>query len=244
MRSFLLLLFIISQTIFASSNGLKYSLSGSSNWVPYYIPNKATPGIVGEFIPLVLSEADIAGVEINFPPKRTNQALKNGDLDFDTVCAEWFPDQNVGPEFVLSEPFLTVKEYFVTLKSGSVENKVVGTNIGTLLGYYYYDDNSFHRIDFKSEKELVLALKKERIERVLIGDLTASYWSKKLNIPLELQQLHTQGELRIRFHKQKQHLLPKINAAIQSLKKNGTVNNIVEKYTRLYQGNLASANAS
>lgn len=233
-RAFLLLLMLLSSPLTADQNSLRYNSSGSSNWIPYYMQDKATPGILGELIPLILKQANIPGVEIKMPPKRTNQALIDGDLDFDAVCAEWFPNQYVGPEFVLSKPLFTVKEYFVGLTDSSKTAHLDHVNIGTVLGYYYYDDNTFNRVDFRSERELVLALKKARVSRILIGDLTASYWAKKYDVDLQFQKLHTQGLLRIRLNKQKQHVLPRLNAAIDALYEQGVISKIVDKYTRLY----------
>lgn len=220
--------------LFADQSSLRYNFSGSSNWVPYYMQDKATPGILGELIPLILKQANISGIEVKMPPKRTNQALVEGDLDFDAVCAEWFPNQYVGPEFVLSKPLFTVKEYLAVLSEPNKTAHLDHHNIGTVLGYYYYDDSEFNRIDFPSERELVMALKKARVSSILIGDLTASYWAKHLNVNLKFQQLHTQGLLRIRLNKQKQHLLPRLNAAIDALYEQGVISKIVDKYTRLY----------
>ncbi len=237
-RILLLTLSLLTFSAFAEQNSLRYNMSGSNNWVPYYMPDKATPGILGELIPLILVEAKIEGVQLNLPPKRTNQALLEGKLDFDTVCAEWFPNQEVGPEFVLSKPLFTVKEYFVGLKDADKTAHLNHDNIGTVLGYYYYDDSLFNRTDFKSERELVLALKKARVSRILIGDLTASYWGKRYDVNLDFQKLHTEGLLRLRLNKQKQHLLPKLNAAIDALTERGVIARIVSKYTRLYSTNL------
>ncbi|MFY8350591.1 substrate-binding periplasmic protein [Pseudoalteromonas sp. SSM20] len=233
-RIVLMLCSLVCFQLFADQNSLRYNSSGSSNWVPYYMQDKATPGILGELIPRILEQANIPGIEVKMPPKRTNQALIDGELDFDAVCAEWFPKQYVGPEFVLSKPLFTIKEYFVGLTDKSKTAHLDHHNIGTVLGYYYYDDNTFNRVDFRSERELILALKKARVSRILIGDLTASYWAKKYDVDLQFQKLHTQGLLRIRLNKQKQHLLPRLNAAIDALYEQGVISNIVDKYTRLY----------
>lgn len=234
LRYLLFLIPFLCNAVFAADNSLKYNLSGSNNWVPYYIPNKATPGILGELIPMILAKADIQGIELKFPPKRTNQALEQGELDFDAVCSEWFPNQQVGPQFVLSKPLFTVNEYFVNLKGQTPSSPIAGDDIGTVLGYYYFDEALYQRVDFKSEKELVLALKKKRLKRILIGDLTANYWAKYHDVALHFEELHTQGLLRIRLNKQKQHLLPRLNSAIDALRDSGQLDAIVQKYTSLY----------
>ncbi len=212
---------------------LTYDFSGSNSWVPYYIPNEYEPGILAELVPKLLIQANIVGKEVKLPPKRTNSALISGELDFDLVCKEWFPNQDVGPYFVMSDAVFEIKEYIVSLQNTPSTNSIVGKNIGTVRGYYYYDDALFNRIDFKSERELILALKKGRVKRILIGDLPARYWSKKEGVGIKFDYLHTQGQLRIRLNKQKRHLLPRLNTAIKILKNDNTVANIVNKYKQL-----------
>ncbi|WP_372770031.1 substrate-binding periplasmic protein [Pseudoalteromonas sp.] len=231
---FIVLLSLVCIPLFAEQNSLRYNFSGSSNWVPYYMQDKGMPGILPELIPLILKHADITGIEVKLPPKRSNQAIEEGEIDFDAVCAEWFPNQFVGADFVLSKPLITIKEYFVGLADSSKTAHLDHHNIGTVLGYYYYDDSDYNRVDFRSERELILALKKARVSRILIGDLTANYWAKEYDVELQFQKLHTQGLLRIRLNKQKQHLLPRINAAIDKLYSQGVISKIIDKYTRLY----------
>jgi len=221
---------------------LKYDLSGSSNWIPYYIDGDKSSGILGELIPIILSKSGISGEQITLPPKRTNLALEAGLLDFDIVSPSWFENEYVSEQFVLSNAILPIKEYVVHLPKLSLsKTKLEHFNdqrIGTVRGYIYHNDQHFKRVDFSSEKELVKALATKRVEYAIIGDLPARYWSSKLNVPIEMQVEHSSGTLHIRLHKKYHYLLPIINKSILQLKKEGEIDKIIGHYI----GNLAKQN--
>ncbi|MGX9460811.1 substrate-binding periplasmic protein [Shewanella sp. A14] len=216
---------------------LKYNVNASSNWVPYYVPHSSNnPGILGELVPLLLAKADIGIEKHNYPPKRTNYALDNGLLDFDLVSPSWFSNEDLGPLFVQSDPIMAIQENIITLNSKAQDwqnlEKIKGKKIGTVRGYLYRDDKEFTRVDFVSERELIKALHKSRVECAISGDLTALYWARKLNSPIALAAVHSKGYLVMRLRKEHLSLLPNINAAIAELQQNGTTQRIIDKYIK------------
>lgn len=232
--SFTFCLLFSSQLI--AETVLKYNVNGSSSWVPYYVPNQPEhPGILGELVPQILIQAKIDSEKHNYPPKRTNQALDSGLLDFDFVSPSWFPNKDMGDKFVTSDPIIEIQENIITLKENANTwaniASIKGQVIGTVRGYLYHDDNVFTRFDFTSERELIKALHKKRINAAISGDLPALYWSKQLNLPITLATVHSDGVLVMRLRKEHKGLLPRINAAIATLKANGTIKTITDKYT-------------
>lgn len=210
---------------------LHYDPSGSNAWYPYYINDQDQPGILPEITGLILSSANIEGIRKTFPPKRTNVALQRGEIDFDFVSLDWLPDNASRDPFVFSDGILRIKEYVVSLKGYQPPESIIELNqLGTVRGYYYHNEQEFERIDFTSERELILALKLKRIGQVIIGDLPALYWSKQLNIPIQFNELHSDGELRIRLRKEYRHLLPNLNSAIEQMTNNGKLAEIVGRY--------------
>ena len=217
---------------------LKYNVNGSSGWVPYYIPNGSDgSGILGELVPKILSMAQIDIEKHNFPPKRTNQALATGLLDFDFVSPSWFAGGDMGEAFIQSEPVLNIQENIITLEQNTAAwadiDKIKGQSIGTIRGYLYHDADVFKRVDFASEKKLIMALHKNRVQAAISGDLPALYWAKQLNVPISLAAVHSKGVLVMRLRKEHHGLIPNINAAIVSLKKDGTIQQLVNKYTNM-----------
>ena len=202
---------------------LKYNITGSYSWYPYFIANQPdAPGIISELIPQILSLANIEGENLSLPPKRTNNALETGQLDFDVVSPSWFENQDFGPLFVKSDPIMPITEYVVTrpenVESFKEITGIKGKQIGTVRGYLYHDDKEFIRVDFTSEQELIKAL----------------YWSNKLKIPVGLAAVHSDGVLVLRLRKEHAALLPALNHAIAQLKANGKVEQIINKYTQAF----------
>ncbi|WP_242620323.1 substrate-binding periplasmic protein [Shewanella maritima] len=216
---------------------LKYNVNASSGWVPYYIPHQDDkPGILGEIVPLLMATAQIDIQKHNLPPRRTNQAIENGDLDFDFVSPDWFPNHDLGELFVQSEPLMPIKEFIITTQANADAwtdiNKIKGQRIGTVRGYYYHDTDQFTRVDFSSERELIKAISKNRVQAAISGDLPALYWAKELNMPISLAALHSDGYLVMRLRKEHAHLLPAINSAIKQLQQQGNVEQLIDKYTK------------
>jgi polar amino acid transport system substrate-binding protein len=216
---------------------LRYNISASDSWSPYYITKAPErPGILGELIPKILSLAKIASQIDHLPPRRSNQALNSGLLDFDVVSPSWFETGEVGDNFMLSAPIMTIVEYIVVLEKNkslwSISENIKGRSIGTVMGYAYHDDDNYTRVDFKSERELIMALHKERVEAIISGELTALFWAKELNLPISLAIEHSSGDLVIRLRKEHNSLLPSINSAIQTLKQSGEIQRVIDKYTQ------------
>lgn len=188
--------------------------------------------MITELIPMILSLAKIDGEILTLPPKRTNNALETGQLDFDIVSPSWFEKQDLGPLFVKSAPIMQITEYVVTLPENVSKYKdidqIKGKQIGTVRGYLYHDDKDFIRADFTSEQELVKALDKHRVDAIISGNYPALYWSTQLRIPVALAAVHSDGDLVFRLRKEHADLLPAINQAIATLKANGKIDAIVK----------------
>lgn len=213
---------------------LKYSVGGSGNHYPYFTNDPNTPGILAEIIVDVLSQANIKGINVEQPAKRTVQYIESGLIDFDTISPSWLSESEKNDKrFVFSEPLIAVDEYVVTRPDfQSVQPLLSGQLVGTVRGYYYHDDEHFERADFASERELLLALKMGRIDRIIIGELPALYWSKHLDVDISLNSLHSSGLLHIRLLAKHAELLPLLNKAIAQLRESGRLKEIEQRYIK------------
>jgi ABC-type amino acid transport substrate-binding protein len=210
---------------------LRYDPSGSNAWYPYYINREDKPGILPEVLNAILTIAKIKGEKRTFPPLRTIYALKSGDIDFDLVNLDWLSKEDKSNEFVYSDGFIRIKEYVVSLNKTNIKQGKSGPKeIGTVRGYYYHNDREFNRIDFSSERELIMALKLNRVSHIICGDRPAIYWSELLDVPIKFTELHSDGFLRIRLRTEFIHLLPKLNIAIDKINKDGTLEEIIKRY--------------
>ncbi|MEJ6474389.1 substrate-binding periplasmic protein [Pseudoalteromonas piscicida] len=210
---------------------LKYSLSGSGSFYPYFTHREDAPGILPDLVEAILSRAEIQGENLLLPAKRTNFYLEKQQIDFDIISPDWLKAaQKQDKKFVYSEPILAIREYIVTRPSQPPITSLSGAEVGTVRGYYYHDDNHFDRIDFASEKELLKALHIKRIDYIIIGDLPALHWSEKLGIPFSFKQIHSEGMLTLRLLSKHENLLNKINGAISDLKETGEIEKIEQRY--------------
>lgn len=217
---------------------LRYGMNAQGGWVPWDNTGiKARPGIFPELIPLILNTAKIAGEPVTFPTKRAIKALEDGLLDFDFVSPDWFSDGDIGEQFIASVPILTIKEYFITLPAQQAQfdtpEKVYGNVVGTIAGYYYFDDSQFIRMDFDAESRLVSGLHRQRFKVAILEEMTAWYWSGRLDLPVALSAVHTEGELVMRIRKEHLPLLAKINQAILLLQDSGEIEKLLMSYRAL-----------
>jgi len=216
---------------------LLYGRNVSGNWYPYYIPeNPQAPGIFAELIPLIMLRADIAVNPIEMPPRRNAQAIKEGLIDLDIVSPDWFENGQLADIYVASKPILTIIEYLVTLPENQTSfmflDNIYGPyqHVGTVAGYYYFDDKKFTRADFPSESTLVLGLKKERFDVAILEEMTARYWAHQHKISITFGAIHSEGRIVIRLLKKHQYLIPHINNAINEMKQEGAIEKIINKY--------------
>ncbi|BBN82855.1 hypothetical protein PA25_28400 [Pseudoalteromonas sp. A25] len=233
MRILLIIVAILMCGALKANTQLTYSVSGSGNYFPYYTHDPKKPGILPEVVRAILNEAQIEGKNLLLPAKRTNLYLEQGKIDFDLISPSWLNEQQRNDtRFVYSEPILSVNEYIVATQRLAKPISLTGKEVGTVRGYYYHDDAHFTRIDFNSEKELLQALSRGRIEQAIMGDLPATYWSEKLNVPLFLNTLHSQGYMHIRLQAKLYALLPSINSAIKTLQSQNQFKKITQHYVK------------
>jgi polar amino acid transport system substrate-binding protein len=211
---------------------LYFDLGEKGGWVPFR--NAEKNGGTSIFTDLSKTLQAYTGIQfktVNFPQKRAAKALIDGMVDFDFSCLEWFKDNDPGPEFVATEPFFEMTEHIVTLKKNShlfpTRESIFGKHIGTISGYFYFDDNKFSRTDFINENQLILGLKKNRFKAIILERETAKYWAKLNKIEIAFAALHTSGNLVMRLKKEHSALIPLLNQAIQLMKTSGELQTIL-----------------
>jgi polar amino acid transport system substrate-binding protein len=214
---------------------LRYDLGGTAGWVPYgFSGDEKKPGIFGDVAATIMAQAKVPAEPAYLSPKRAELAMLEGRLDFDFISPDWFKDGNVGDQFVTTLPLFVVREYFVTLPENQhlypEPSSAYGQAVGTVAGYFYYDDEHFTRVDFLSENELVLGLEKDRFKVAILERYTALYWAQKHQIEIAFAALHTAGKMVIRLHKKHAHLLPQINQAILQLQEQDAIDRILLRY--------------
>jgi polar amino acid transport system substrate-binding protein len=214
---------------------LYFDMDTEGGWVPFLTAAEpGNPGIMTEITEAIQRHIDVRFIPVKLPQKRAEIALKEGLMDFDFICLEWLENGVVGPDYIISEPFFELTENFITLKKNSqlflTRASLNQKHVGTISGYFYFDDHTFKRTDFLDENHLMLGLKHERFEVIIMEQEAAKHWAKINDMDINFAVLHSKGNFLMRLKKKHQGLLPLINQAIKQMKTSGELQDILDKH--------------
>ena len=214
---------------------LYFDMDKDGGWVPFLTSaNPGSPGIMTEITKALQKYSNIEFISVKLPQKRAMVALKEGSVDFDFICLEWLKKGAVGSKYVVSEPFFELTENFITLKKNAVKfptrESFNQKRVGTIAGYFYFDDDTFIRINFLNENQLMLGLKHGRFEAIILEQETAKHWAKINDVDIHFAAIHSKGDFLMRLRKKHQHLIPVINQAIKKIKASGELQAILDKH--------------
>jgi polar amino acid transport system substrate-binding protein len=231
-------LYSLSNHSFASDKEaptLSFDLGEKGGWVPFR--NAAKTGGTNVFTDLTKALQAYSGIQfrtVNFPQKRAARALREGIVDFDFVCLEWFKNNDPGPEFDTTEPIFEITQYLITLNKNThlfpTRESMFGKRVGTIAGYFYFDDDKFIRTDFLNESQLMMGLKNDRFNVIILERETSKHWAKLNNTNIGFAALHTSGYLLMRVRKENNALLPNLNQAIKAIKTSGKLKEILDNH--------------
>ena len=170
----------------STQSALRFDLGENTGWVPYRVGKSVDQaGILSELVVLIEEYSGIKFESVNWPMRRAEFALIKGIVDFDFICTAWFQGGTYGRNFVISEPLFEINEYVITLKDKKhlfpTLESIYTKPIGTIAGYFYFDDYQFTRVDFRDEESLLKALKYERVDAIILEYETAKHWAKIQN---------------------------------------------------------------
>jgi len=214
---------------------LYFDVDSVGGWVPILTAAEpGNPGIMTEITQAMERHLGIEFIPIKLPQKRAEIALKEGFVDIDFICLEWLKTSEVGSEYVISEPFFELKESFISLKKNvslfPTRESLHNQHVGTIAGYFYFDEHTFTRTDFLDENHLILGLKHERFDVIILEQETAKHWAKVNDVDINFAVLHSKGNFLMRLRKKHQDLLPLINKAIKQIKASGELQAILDKH--------------
>ncbi len=116
-------------------------------------------------------------------------------------------------------------------------------NLGCLLGYHYtdgfqeaFDSGDVLRDDANNHSGNIQKLHANRVDGIIIDKETGFYLIKQLGLSSGdfgiAYMFKTRSVLYMRIHKQKEHILPALNTALEEMKEDGAIQAIVKKYTQ------------
>lgn len=231
--------------VLASNLCAETLVGGIGNWRPWtWEDGNEAVGILVDVFKIAVKHAGHEAEIKALPHKRRNDIEWGSSVHVELgVLPEW--REKYKEVSVYTIPFVKTQD-IILAKKGAMEKAVsvedfYGKRLGATLGYFYVDGFSeafeagkIVRDDSSEGPSLMRKLDKGRIDGAILDKHEARYWIKMLNLnPEDFEIIYTfsiVSNLRMRLHKSKEHVLPELNAALQSMLDDGTIQEIIENY--------------
>lgn len=210
---------------------------------PPYFFQEGNPqtGTIRDIFTAITQETGDSVEYVRVPFKRALRQFENGDIDIEPMSnPAWRKDSTVPG--VYSLPFTTAESVVLFRQGKQVvvhsPEDLLGKTIGIIQGYSYpeYDayfiDKRIKSNPLNNENKLIQLLLAEHLNQVLISKDFALYQIKhqQLEEQLVIGDTYSRLDMMIRFHPAKQSAIPRFNKAIKKLLKNGTIDEIYDRY--------------
>ncbi|WP_169719824.1 transporter substrate-binding domain-containing protein [Zooshikella ganghwensis] len=165
---------------------IKYDITSSDSWYPFVFNDSSgkAAGIFVDLIPEILTRARLKGLPVKLSSTISAQkSLDLGELDLDIESEAWHPNLKFDEKYFTSKTILSADDVIIFHKKNTQHNLKLdySKEVGTIKGYDYFDQSQFERVNFESEKELLIAVSNGVVKQGIIAKKSAMYWSKVLN---------------------------------------------------------------
>jgi len=218
---------------------------GTTEWWPWQILKGGTfSGITADILKELSERTGFAMVIRQFPQKRMMHAFKMQQIDMEpTVSPAWRDMQKEISVYTI--PFYTTGDIILVRRGSGIRGKSArdfkGLTLGCGLGYFYpegfqeaFDNGEIFRDDNPHSEKNIKKLASNWIDGAIIDRTQAMYVLKKYNLnppDFEVAYEFQPTKLCMRLHTSRQDLLPVLNAALEGMKTDGTIETIVGRYT-------------
>ncbi len=228
-----------------SSKDIVLSFKDGGGWPPYVIEN--TDGSYKGIMVDIFSQAGKAlGYNVKFKPlpgTSIAKFMKTGDVHARPKAMDWVDNPE---EYYWTDPVVESADHFITKKDSTItgiqdiKNKCVITHAA--YGYptldHLFDKGEIKKFDCFSEKEM--------LHNLLAGNCPAAVMNKNVALWLANKDDELRGKIktikvpvatsayRFQFIKtpEMEIFVPKFNAELAKMKKNGTLSKIINSYVR------------
>lgn len=222
--------------------------SGFVEWVPYQMNDgKKMSGIVFDIIKNVSTRTGYTIIHHKLPQNRMLQYFREGKITLEAASNPVWRESDQTTS-CYSIPYLQIKTVVLMKKENAIQatgpGDFRGYTLGCDLGYLYTDgfEKEFSRGAIIRDdttagaKSNFQKLASNRVQGIIIDRRVAQYWLKKLKLNpedfVEAYAFKEDAYLLMRLHRNKEVLLPRLNEALKVMKDDGSIKNIIEKYTQ------------
>ena len=217
---------------------------GTAEWIPWQIVQGTTlTGITADVIREIENRSAITfKIEI-LPHNRVMRKFELLKIDTEPTCnPAWRKDQEAIS--VYSSPFYSTQDVVLVRKESGIKGTGVddfeGLSLGCGLGYYYpegfqeaFQAGKIIREDNRVSENNLMKLAFKRIDGVIMDSTQAEYLFRKYKLNRDdyaIGYKFSPSNLCFRLHISKKNHLTALNAAIESMCADGTVEKIIRKY--------------
>lgn len=216
----------------------------SSVWSPYIMGTTGKVSGIGYeiFVEILRRTGDVATIKI-LPNKRALEVFKKGDADLIILDSPLWADPQRVKTYAFSDAFMSTEEYIYFQKDHYIDVKspadLRNKTVDVMRGYYYpafetaFQTNQVKKYEVDSEEILLKKLFTKRTDAVFMVSEAFQYTLNGLGYDPSafkrgIKLSTTPLSLKIRI--EKSNALPRINAAIAAMKKDGTMQRIIQSY--------------
>lgn len=213
-------------------------------WTPFimYSDNQFSGIGYDILIEVVRRSGDTVSVQY-VPNKRAQNMFDRGEIDISVIDSLLWNDPAKADTFVFTDDIMSVQEYVYLLDEDAIDidspDDLKGKTVCIINGYYYplfeeaFNNGDVSYIEVGSEESLVGMLLLKRVDAIFMDSIAFSLIINELGYDPDLffrsLQL-SETSLGIKIRREKSHILPRFNAAIASMAKDGTMDRIINRY--------------
>ncbi|MCP4107647.1 MAG: transporter substrate-binding domain-containing protein [Desulfobacteraceae bacterium] len=180
-----------------------------------------------------------------FPLKRMHQNFSVNRIDAEPCCTPAWRAKYKEISAYSDTYYHTENIVIVRKDSGIATTKNIrdfrGKTLGTILGYFITDGfqeefeaGNIVRDDVHAQDQNIKKLFLKRVDGIIIDRATGLYLIKLLGFdPADFRIVYVfeiKSHLSIRIHKNREDVIPKLNKSLGEMKKDGTIDKIINKY--------------
>ena len=236
----------IALCVFSLTSTAEGFKAASDIWSPFFmVSSNGYSGIGVEVLNEVVRRS---GDKVSFhsmPTKRAHVMLDNNDVDLMVLDSPFWNSDYQMKTIIFTDDIMSVQEYIYLLQENDITittpSDLKGKTVNILRGYSYplvnheFKEGLFHYQKVDNETSLIKTLLLNRADAIFMDSVAFQY---SISIMGHDNALFSRGmqlsnaTLGIKIRKEKNHILPRFNKAIADMKKDGTIDNIISKYTK------------
>ncbi len=219
---------------------------GADIWSPFFmVENNQFTGIGLEILTEVVRRTGDTVTIKHLPTKRSIFMFDEKEIDMMLIDSPLWNDPEKAEGMVFSNEVMSLQEHIYFLKENYIEvekpTDLSGKTMYVMSGYYYpVFEDAFKRgivkkYEVDSESRLIKLLVYKRADAIFMDSIAFQYTISKLGYDKTLVKKGFQlsnTTLGIKIRRDKAHILPRFNKAIAEMKRDGTIDLIIKKYTK------------